>query len=342
MFPAGQASAASVTPRLHTAWYWPATTALAVAASITMFAVMPSRQPGPSMSKSLSLLRPMVSNCHHQRELPKQPTATWNSETACSTAAMRWPRCLSNRRPRRIRKPGRELATPGLKRINADCQAAFDLRFLLSPYQKVKTMQTCCAPKAMVFLLGLMMSQVAAAEPPSESPPKIVEFTVTAAGPSDTGQMYRLQPGFMDRSNENAALLYLKAFLILQSEQPAADRDKVEKWLQMPLAELPLPEVQTLVDRSTIFDLLTLASRRGQCDWGLPIREEKNVFGIMLPEATAARDAARLLALRRGCKLPKENIATPAKPCGLVCNSAGTRLRDSFWSMAWLAWRFAR
>jgi hypothetical protein len=41
-----------------------------------------------------------------------------------------------------------------------------------------------------------------------------------------------------------------------------------------------------------------MAARRGTCQWELPIREEENIFGMLLPELQKARNLGRVIALR--------------------------------------------
>ena len=112
--------------------------------------------------------------------------------------------------------------------------------------------------------------------------------------------VHRLLPPVLKQISGNAAPLYLKAFLSqAQSPLDAAGQKKLSTWLALPLEELPRDEVRALLDtRTGVLHQMALAARRTECDWALPLREEKNWFEIQLPELQEARTVAKLLSLR--------------------------------------------
>jgi len=130
--------------------------------------------------------------------------------------------------------------------------------------------------------------------------PEVVACTLHPAAPTRPALKHRLTPRFWEQTPGNAAPLYLKAFLLLSDAKIGDEAwDKIAKWLQTPLADLPRDEVRkTLEPASDALRQVAMAARRTDCDWAQPIREEENPFTIVLPELVRARSAARLLAVR--------------------------------------------
>lgn len=137
--------------------------------------------------------------------------------------------------------------------------------------------------------------------------PKIdkVELTLKPAAAVRPYLRYRLLPDYVEQTSGNAVPLYYKAFLLYEQNKPHKDlAEKIPKWLEMPLAELPRKEVaEALSSRSAALKLVAIAARRNQCQWDDPIREEENVFAIMLPELQLARNLGRLVALEARLRL---------------------------------------
>ncbi len=127
---------------------------------------------------------------------------------------------------------------------------------------------------------------------------------------------YPLLPGAFEENSGNAATLYLRAFL-LQSQTviEAEKKTKASDWLDLPLDKLPRKEVGDYLARyEFVFSQLEGAALRETCDWGLPWREGDTPFTMLLPEAQAARESTRLLALKARWQLaegkPLEAVAT--------------------------------
>ncbi len=157
---------------------------------------------------------------------------------------------------------------------------------------------------ALIVSTGVMFWALSAlsamAETKDLSKGDIVNLAVHPAPAPRPALKYRLLPGFIDQVPGNAVPLYMKAFLLLANDKISdADWEKVPKWLALPVDKLPRDEVRKTLGRfSGVLHQVELASRRSECDWGLPLRDEPNVFAIMLPEMQWARNVARLLALR--------------------------------------------
>jgi len=164
-----------------------------------------------------------------------------------------------------------------------------------------------------VVALAVVLPTASAGETPAraaeEKPSvEVVELTLHPAGAPRPALKYRLLPRPLEWTPGNAVPLYMKAFLMMQEISRGAipqhepyERlwDNHVNWLSTPLDQLPLEEVRKMLG---LFDHALgeaeLASRRMECDWGLPIREVENAYAILLPEMQAARDLGRIVALK--------------------------------------------
>jgi len=132
----------------------------------------------------------------------------------------------------------------------------------------------------------------------SEDQPQIVRLVLAPAAPPKAALKYELLPGFLQRRPGNAAVLYNKIGLGLGNEGIGKMDEKVAKWIDTPLNDLPRKEVREALNQyHQTLDDLDLAARRETCDWELPIRE-RNFVTILLPELQMARSYARLLAVK--------------------------------------------
>jgi hypothetical protein len=117
---------------------------------------------------------------------------------------------------------------------------------------------------------------------------------------------YRLSPTDRELVPGNAAALYYRAIVQLLHISRHVGEDDANKnlkaaldgtWLDLPPAELPLIDARKGLDRwSNVLAEATLAARRRDAQWDLPLKEH----GIMtlLPEVQEMRTLVRLLALK--------------------------------------------
>jgi hypothetical protein len=147
---------------------------------------------------------------------------------------------------------------------------------------------------------AMAAEKTAPSGPASEAKPKVIELAIHPAKPPRPALKYSLLPGYLERTPGNAVPIYMKAAVFLGVNPGAERQDKIVKWLETPLESLPRDEVgKVLESHSAVINYVDIASRREQCDWDPPVREEGwNVFGILLPGAQSSRFAARLVALR--------------------------------------------
>lgn len=168
---------------------------------------------------------------------------------------------------------------------------------------RVTTLSTFAA---LVMCLSIPAQRAAAQDKPQEKPVETVELVLHPMGESRPALKHRLTFNWLERSQQNAAPLYLKTYLHLQERGKQDDVDQIAKWLdETPLDKLPIDDVRKLLSpyESGLADI-DVASRRDRCDWELPIREQgADLFAMLLPEAQQARNAARLLALRARLQL---------------------------------------
>jgi hypothetical protein len=130
--------------------------------------------------------------------------------------------------------------------------------------------------------------------------PKVVKLVLHPAKPPAAALQYPLLPRFVDQYPGNAATLYTKAaVLMVDKKDPNELWDKIDRWLEMPPAEMPRDEVEkAVVSHQAILKIVTIAAHRDHCDWEPPIREDVDVFSILLPELFPLRRAGVLLALK--------------------------------------------
>ena len=149
----------------------------------------------------------------------------------------------------------------------------------------------------LLLALAILLPAAHAQEAPSV---EVVELTVHPASAPRAALRYPLLPQYLDRAPGNAASLYGKACLILAQTDSDDDLWKnVRQWLDAPPDELPREQVrETLAKFRGALDQIEMGSRRTRCDWGLPIRETDNPYGILLPELQGCRNLGRLTALR--------------------------------------------
>ena len=150
-------------------------------------------------------------------------------------------------------------------------------------------------PLVCLALLGL--AAPAGAQP---KPPKPTVLHLRPAGEPDPALKYRLLPELRDLTPGNAALGYHRAIeMVLEGIRNRSNEDgeKLLRWQQVPLKDLPRDEVREYLARfgRTTFDEIDLAARRERCDWGNTSRLS---YELRIPEIHNARELGRLVALR--------------------------------------------
>jgi hypothetical protein len=122
------------------------------------------------------------------------------------------------------------------------------------------------------------------------------EFVVHAVAPELPAMKYELMVDPMDRQDGNAAPLYMQAFLMLGEK----DNPIIERGQKLHEQGKPLKDDKDLVGfidgTGGSLDLLALAARKEQCDWGIPLREQG--FKALLPQLHQTRVEANRLQLR--------------------------------------------
>lgn len=146
-------------------------------------------------------------------------------------------------------------------------------------------------------LAAMPLWQGHAAEPAAKPERQVVPIVIYPQPMPRPAMKYRLLPAFQEQYPGNAATQYLRTFLSLAVMK--VDGSKHDEWMGISLEKFPREDIrQTLAQFTSILHNVELASRRSECDWGLPIREEENPLMVLLPELHDARNVGRLLALR--------------------------------------------
>ncbi len=157
-----------------------------------------------------------------------------------------------------------------------------------------------------LFLLAPLSVAVGQEKPRVE----VVRLTIHPAEAPRPALEIQLLPPFLDRRPGNAALLYMKSFLLLAMTKTSDETfDKMISWFETPPELLPQEKMRKVLGgpfRDTVH-YAELAARRARCDWEMPFREEENIFGILLPELSSARNIARVIALRARLHIAEGN-----------------------------------
>lgn len=136
------------------------------------------------------------------------------------------------------------------------------------------------------------------------------QFTVTPAGAPDPLLRYRLWPAAENWRNASVDAIMSRAIILtIQASKSTpgsngdmvADRDEIQDWYTIPLAQLPIAKVKKHVSQYS-FALAEL--KRGESlmrtDYDLNLQEltTPELYSTLLPELQEARQLARVLALR--------------------------------------------
>lgn len=158
------------------------------------------------------------------------------------------------------------------------------------------------ANSILVAVLLLAMFSTVECQAQEEGPPEIV-LTVSPAAEPVPALKYLLMPDPTELRPGNAATLYYKA-MVFEGPDPydSDERDKIVRWLDTPVKDLPLGEVEQTVSffsRGYSYRDTREAAYQEYCVWADPIEE----FGMstLLPEVQRLRGVGRFLGLK--CRL---------------------------------------
>ena len=132
--------------------------------------------------------------------------------------------------------------------------------------------------------------------PPDEV--RVVRLTVSPAAEPRPALEYRLLPAMARQVDGNAApLYYTGALLMLTGDRKKTEFvKKFQKWLDVPIADLPRQEVRDLLaELRHALRYVELASLRRHCQWSHPLGEG---YMLLLPELSPLRCLGMALAVR--------------------------------------------
>ncbi|MDR3619520.1 MAG: hypothetical protein P4L85_09235 [Paludisphaera borealis] len=160
-------------------------------------------------------------------------------------------------------------------------------------------------PPALVGLLILAQASPLAAQTekvagkPMERP-KFKELVVSPAPAPIPAFRYSLLPSSARLKPGDAAPIYLRLRYDVPDEEWDKAQEKSGAWLDCPIQDLPLKEVEsTLARLEKRFDLLTIAAHRATCDWNYPLDEQRTrAIDLQLNDVNTLRGWGRLLALK--------------------------------------------
>jgi hypothetical protein len=153
--------------------------------------------------------------------------------------------------------------------------------------------------------------EIPAKAEPAKQPIEVINVTIHPAAVPRPALKYHLLPTFAERSPGDAMPLYAKALVVhmeawqqvcdqtMHDKQLSSDLDNIEKWMEMPLDQLPRDRAEKLLaslGKSTRGQL-DLAVRREHCNWDVPLRQG-HFYEVLLPEVQQFRNLARRIALQ--------------------------------------------
>jgi hypothetical protein len=128
---------------------------------------------------------------------------------------------------------------------------------------------------------------------------RVVRMTVQPAGEPVPALKYRLLPPLEDQIHGDAMTLYYTAMerVALRREKQKGFDDQADKWLETPLADLPMDRVRAMLKEfDEALPLLDLATRQTRCEWNLGV--EQLGFATFLPGLSTWRYMNRFTTLQ--------------------------------------------
>jgi hypothetical protein len=140
---------------------------------------------------------------------------------------------------------------------------------------------------------------------------EVIHVTIHPVAAPRPALKYHLLPTFTERTSGDAAPLYAKALVMhmeawqrvcdqaTHDKQLSSDFDNIEKWMEMPLDQLPRDRAEKLLASlgNSTRGQLDLAVRREHCNWDVPLRHG-HFYEVLLPEVQQFRNMTRRLALQ--------------------------------------------
>ncbi len=125
---------------------------------------------------------------------------------------------------------------------------------------------------------------------------ELKKFQLTPAAEPVPAMSYRLLPRQLDKTIGNAALFYHSAAALCPNGKSESVHEKIDKWRDMPIDELPRKEVDNALSAfSSSFHQVELAAQRADCDWEMPIEEG---FSMLLPNLATYRRITKAMGLQ--------------------------------------------
>jgi hypothetical protein len=111
---------------------------------------------------------------------------------------------------------------------------------------------------------------------------------------------YRLFPIESERTDGDAAPIYLRIGLMLKDAARTQILEKSTAWLDLPADKFPAAEARKFVDQwTTRLEQISFGARRKTCNWSYTLAEQReNMIEILLPDAQDLRLWIRLLAVK--------------------------------------------
>jgi hypothetical protein len=128
---------------------------------------------------------------------------------------------------------------------------------------------------------------------------QVIKLTIRPQSEPVPALKYRLLPEVRDLHTGNAALHYQRAHSPewIGSVRRHPDYRKMHDWLELPLKEMPLVKVRSLLPTQALLEV-DLGARRDHCDWQLLERLRKDGIMMLIPDVQMFREYGVLLALR--------------------------------------------
>lgn len=138
---------------------------------------------------------------------------------------------------------------------------------------------------------------------------KSIELRTLSLAPASEpvpAMAYRLLPRLLDKKPGNAALFYGDAAALCPDREPEDLHDKIDKWQNVPVDELPRKEVDKALSLfKNSFHYVELAAYRTECQWEMPLEEG---YSLQLPNLATFRHIIKAMRLQIHLKIADGRI----------------------------------
>lgn len=157
----------------------------------------------------------------------------------------------------------------------------------------------------MAIICGLAGAAAGQPAPLDDEPEQTIRLAVRPADTGERALIWPLLPEFTDTVDGDAGPLYRKALQALERAKADGDdlSEDLDRWLEMPLDELPAERALATIDKAAgkALEHITAAARHTRVAWDQKVREKG--LAALMPNLGDVRYATRLLCARARARI---------------------------------------